>query len=252
MLCQKSLNFVGPWPSKDMYILDRMNKKELADFNQWHKEMSDKEFRMRDTVVQYCSIDSLILFLALISLQKLMIQITSCPQLPQGVDPLRNCPTISSLALKVFRSTHLKEEHLVTLVNKTNTDVKIVKGIKQGVQMTLYMENGPITSDKLTDYKIQSTHMLKSSLALLPPVHTDCSKRNRFSKDGMTYVLWYEERLASIFGRDRILSYHSLARGEWGLKLGDPIGAKTYLDGFFVIDVGDRKITHAVNYHGCW
>ena len=252
MLSQQSLDYSGPWPSKDMYILDRMNRSELEEFNQWHAEMSSQEFNMRNTVIEYCSTDSLILFLALLSLQKLIIQITSCPHLPQGVDPLRNCPTISSLALKIFRMVHLKEEHLVTLVNSNTDDVQIVKGIRQGTQMSLEIGKKIITADELTDYEIKSTHMLKSSIALLPPVHTDCTKRNRFSKEGMSYVLYYEERLRTIFGKQQVTAYHALSNGEWGVRLDQPINSKTYLDGYFVIDLGHKKITHALMFNGCW
>mgnify|MGYP001549627498 CR=1 FL=1 len=252
MLDPKKLRIKTDFPSKDMFITDRMNSSELQKFNDWHAKMANTTFDMESVLISYCSTDALILFKALLSLQTLICEITSCDHLPGGVDALKNCPTISSLALKVFRQVHLKEYYLITLHSTVGNDVKIVKAIKQGTQMTLQMpDTGPVTEENLRDYKITDRYLLRSSLAMLPPKHYNCSKKNNSSIDELCFVLHYESLLVSTYGRDNVTSFHSLSRGQRPIKL-EAMNTTCYPDGYFEIAVGDKVVTHAINYLGCW
>mgnify|MGYP001555801878 CR=1 FL=1 len=253
MLNESTLNYIGEYPTEDQYITDRMSKDELSKLRDFLASKKGETFNMRNTVTNYCTTDSYILYLSLLALQDLVISMTSCPHLPNGCDPLRNCVTISSLALKIFRQVYLKEHHLVTLRNTVTDDILVVNAIKQGEQMTFDMaESGQVTGENLLDHEIVSTQLIKSSLKLCPPTHYDPYKRNRYSTEGLACVLYFESKLVAKFGRKCIRSYHVLSNGEKPVYL-DKIGSsKTYLDGLFYVQQDGREIVFAINFHGCW
>ena len=252
MLSESSLNYVGEYPSEDQYITERMSQKELSELRDFLASKKGETFDMKQTVISYCSMDAYILYLSLLSLQDLVMEATSCAHLPKGCDPLRNCITISSLALKIFRQVYLKEYHLATLHNTVTDEVVIVNAVKQGDRMTFDMPNtGSVILEDLFDHELVTTHLMKTSLRLLPPVHFEPYKRNRYSKDGLAYVLYYESKLVEKFGRDNVKSFHVLEHGEKAVHL-DKLGTKAFLDGLFYVQHGGKEIVFGTNYHGCW
>lgn len=251
MLNESTIGYVGEYPKEEDYITSRMSENELQELRDFLASKKGQTFDMKKTLVCYCTMDSYILYLSLLSLQDLVIKMTACAQLPNGVDPLRKCVTISSLALKVFRQVYLKEYHLATLRNTVTDDIIVVNAIKQGEQMTYEMPcTGSVTSQNLTDHELVSTHILRSSLSLLPPVHFDPYKRNRYSKEGLACVLYYEKKLVEKFGRDCVKSFHVLSYGEKPVYL-DRLGSTAYLDGLFEVKKNGEEKIYAINFHGC-
>ena len=253
LLRESTLSYVGPFPKESDFITDRMSQSELEQFREWLDSRKHDTFNMRQVLLSYCAMDSFILYLSLLAFQDLVKECTSCPHLPEGCDPLDNCMTISSLALKIFRQVYIKEHHMATLHNTITKDDIIVKATKQGRQFTFDLPDaGPTTEENLNDYEIVNTSIVNSSLRLLPPVHYDPYRRNQYSEEGLACVLYYERKLISKYGIDNVKSFHILSYGERLVRL-DRIGSKTYPDAVFIIkQANGKEIRHCLNYHGCW
>jgi len=101
-------NYVGPYPPMETYGVESMTAKDRSKFESWYRAQDGKVFNMREQIVAYCSNDVDLLRMACLQYRKLFLDVT-------GIDPLRECLTIASLCMKVYRRNHLKENLIALL-----------------------------------------------------------------------------------------------------------------------------------------
>ena len=252
-LTAERLTFKGEYPSKEYFILDRKSPAELKEFDQWYETVRGTFFDLKKEITDYIFTDCLILYLGILNFQELVQEITKCPHLPIGCDPLQDCLTISALALKVFRQMDLTEVREVELKKKNDPEVKFGRAIVKGNKMEFITGNAAELSDhELEKCEITSYKLVKSSLAVSPPEHYNQTRRNNYSKEAMAYVLYYEDMLISLYGGSNVSSYHALCRGEACINLAHNHLHKCYLDGYFTIHTNSGTIEHGINFNGCW
>ena len=101
------LNYSGRMVDVKYFDLSRMNERELEKFQKWYDEKMQKEYVFRDEIDYYCVSDVNILRKGCLTFSYLMRDITQ-------VFPFydKECITIASLALKVFRLNFLKKNTL--------------------------------------------------------------------------------------------------------------------------------------------
>ncbi|KAJ8039716.1 hypothetical protein HOLleu_13809 [Holothuria leucospilota] len=94
--------YVGPWPSASFNNLDQMTTKRRKVFIDWYNSQLDRVFHMEEEMRAYCRSDVDLLRQGCIQFRKLFIEETA-------VDPFKECFTIASTCMRVFRRNFLKE-----------------------------------------------------------------------------------------------------------------------------------------------
>ena len=94
--------YVGSYPTPDMYGADSMSPEEREVFLQWHSQREGKVFDFRQEMETYCRSDVDILRRACMQFRHLMMDITQ-------MDPFTNV-TIASVCMAVYRYIFLEEQ----------------------------------------------------------------------------------------------------------------------------------------------
>ncbi|KAJ8019801.1 putative DNA polymerase [Holothuria leucospilota] len=94
--------YIGPWPSASFYNPDQMTTKRREVFLDWYNHQVEKTFNMEEEMRAYCRSDVNLLRQGCIQFRKLFIEETA-------VDPFKECLTIASTCMRVFRRHFLKQ-----------------------------------------------------------------------------------------------------------------------------------------------
>ncbi|KAJ8018898.1 putative DNA polymerase [Holothuria leucospilota] len=94
--------YCGPWPSASFYNPDQMTTEGRKKFLEWYNGQTVKVFHMQEEMTTYCRSDVDLLRQGCIQFRKLFIEETA-------VDPFKECLTIASTCMRVFRRNFLKE-----------------------------------------------------------------------------------------------------------------------------------------------
>lgn len=227
--------YEGVYPGKEMYGYECMTETERKTFDVWYESVKNDTFIFREQIERYCMADVTILREACMKFRDLIIQITKSKD-DYGnetfLDPF-NYVTIASVCMGMFRTTFLQEEHKCKLKN-------VVTGIiKEGV--TGFYKNGcwrfpsePNISIGKNDWELESTHFIRSPIALVPP---GGYQRDQFSKISLQWLAWMEKE----YGLE---IQHALNYGEFRVPF-----SKYKLDGYVPPQNGQRPI--ALEFHSC-
>ena len=94
------LTYEGQIPDKKFFSVEKMNEKELNEFDHWYEEKRKSKYILKNEVKEYCMNDVDILCKSLIKFHEIILKHTKIEVL---FDP--TIVTISSLALKTFKKT---------------------------------------------------------------------------------------------------------------------------------------------------
>ncbi|CAD7088403.1 unnamed protein product [Hermetia illucens] len=100
-----NIDYVGKYPSPEMYGYNAMKVKERDDFLEWYKIASQGVFENKKEMLLYCKNDVDILRLGCSKFMREFFVIT-------GINPLTESLTIASACMLVFRRNFLKENTL--------------------------------------------------------------------------------------------------------------------------------------------
>ncbi|XP_037906182.1 uncharacterized protein LOC119648487 [Hermetia illucens] len=100
-----NIDYVGKFPSVEMYGYNTMKVKERNDFIQWYNTVSQGVFDNKKEMLMYCKNDVNILRLGCSKFMQEFLNIT-------GINPLIESLTIASACMLVFRRNFLKENTL--------------------------------------------------------------------------------------------------------------------------------------------
>ena len=101
--------YVGPYPTPDMYGVDSMSSVDREAFLQWHSQREGKVFDFRQKMEKYCRSDVDILRRACMQFSKSMMDTTQ-------MDPFSNV-TIASVCMAVYRYMFLEEQWVLKMPN---------------------------------------------------------------------------------------------------------------------------------------
>jgi len=108
---EENKNYVGPLPDKKFFEPEHMSRQRRVAFEQWfvatQAEFADKPYDIVEQGRLYCGQDTRILALCVGEYRRLVLELTR-------LDPWK-CMTVASLALKIFRRHHLREEGIEVL-----------------------------------------------------------------------------------------------------------------------------------------
>jgi hypothetical protein len=219
--------YVGPYPDPCYYGVDFMSAVEREKFLAWHAEQEGKVFDFRQEMLDYCRQDVNILRQACLKFRHLLLQCT-------GVDPLKEATTIAGACMKVYRSTFLEEDWLVTLqdehgVKKEGWFEAKVRGAKWKVLLDNQWQDIHNTT-----YTIDAKKFVKSPIAQVPS--NGYTGRDQYSKVSIEWLEW----LALQKG---VHIHHALNGGEFKVP-----GTRYRLDGY-TEDPDTGKKT-AYEFHG--
>ena len=105
----ENYNYIGAIPAKSYFELDNLSSKELTDFNSWYKSFSNKDYNIRQELVNYCIQDVKILLLCFETFRTTIIQ-------DQNIDLVQNCYTIASLCFTIYRKNFMKVQ--IPVINR--------------------------------------------------------------------------------------------------------------------------------------
>jgi hypothetical protein len=118
MNTRENKNYIGEWPSLEMYGVDFMRDGDREKFIQWHGEQQGKIFDLQSELEAYCKVDVSILRMACIKFRDLIMEITKQVdvdgEILGQVDPFAHI-TIASTCMQIFRVNFIEEYYDVTL-----------------------------------------------------------------------------------------------------------------------------------------
>lgn len=183
-----NLDYVGPWPSMDYYNLGRHESdEEKEEFKKWHAEMEKESFDFKAEIVKYCVQDVAILRKGVLKFQQLIYDLTTEKDqngrvLVPGTLAFTK-PTLASLAMHVFRTKYLWENHLVKN--------------ESGEEIVARYQGGHYYAEKDGEWKRISTpsfiKFIDSPIAACP--NDNYMKKDNFSQVSIKWLLWIEKQL---------------------------------------------------------
>ena len=115
-------NYIGEYPSKEMYGYDELVEKDKKEFDDWYETVKNTQFDFRQEMYKYCKSDVDILRRGCLELRKIFIEVTS-------IDPFQYI-TIASVCMAIYRNQYLPEKKTIAVHKETPSDNYSIKSIK--------------------------------------------------------------------------------------------------------------------------
>jgi hypothetical protein len=239
MNTKENENYVGPWPSPELYGVDNMKQADRDKFLIWHKQQECKIFDLQKELEDYCKVDVTILRLACIKFRDLILEVTKITdtdgEILGQVDPFAHI-TIASTCMQVFRVNFIEEYYNVVLADGRGG----VATYKSG------MWN--LDGDKISPEDILEKEYVYSNLAQIPS--QGYVRNSRHSAKSIAWLEWEAQKY-------NINIQHARNIGEKMIKSG---AKKYFVDGWFEGDISQDKEQNfkgtvfefnGCRYHGC-
>ena len=114
-------NYIGEYPSKEMYGYNKMIEKDKKDFDDWYYTVKDKQFDFKQEMYKYCKSDVDIMRRGCQDLREKFIEIAR-------IDPFQYI-TIASVCMDIYRSTFMPK-NTISVYKETPSDNYSIKSIK--------------------------------------------------------------------------------------------------------------------------
>ena len=105
------LNYVGNWPAKEFYCIERMKTSTREEFSAWYRKVQFQTFDMRKEIESYLESDVLILTHCLFKFDSLFHSITA-------LRPLSVAVTIAQACNAYWRKDLMEENTIAILPHK--------------------------------------------------------------------------------------------------------------------------------------
>ena len=114
-------NYVGEYPSKEMYGYNEMIEKDKKEFDDWYKTIKSEQFDFKKEMYKYCKSDVDILRRGCQELRRLFLEVAS-------IDPFQEITT-ASVCMTIYRNKFLPEK-TIAVCKETPSDNYSIKSIK--------------------------------------------------------------------------------------------------------------------------
>ena len=240
-------NYVGQYPSPEMYGIQGMSEKDRNNFLEWYSNL-EGAFDFQKEIKEYCVSDVDILRRACMKFRHLLLSITGTAEtkldpetnalvhsIKNGVDPFSFC-TIASVCMGVYRSLHLEETLEVKL--KGETTVREAKRLNDKIRVKKGSDWCVVENSD-----VENTTFKGSDIGVIPAGGYGVC--DNISKTSIQWLEW-ESRQRGVAIR------HALNGGEF--KIRKPDGGIYKVDGYFEDPSTGQKTVMEFNgcfFHGC-
>jgi hypothetical protein len=216
MNTRENQNYIGEWPSLQMYGVDFMSDANREKFIQWHSEQQGKIFDLQAELEAYCKVDVSILRMACIKFRDLIMEITKQVdvdgEILGQVDPFAQI-TIASTCMQIFRVNFIEEYYYVTLSDGRAGSAVFKSGIWK------------LNGDNFSPEDIVEKEYQSSNIAQIPSV--GYIRNTNHSAASIAWIEWIAKKY-------NITISHARNNGEKTIKC----GPHNYIaDGYYDRDI---------------
>ena len=221
------------YPDKRYYMYDKMSDCKKKEFDEWYEQNKDNKFDIKNELLKYCYIDTIILAICILKFRNIIKDLTVVPPNNYYVD-IFHYKTIAGVAITIFKSLFLKERWEGTVYN--DSDVRNV--VKQRGKFEINVGGHWFAEEYM---KMANLRYISSELALVPQAGYNTFPR--YSKKSIEWLLYYQHKhnvkIRTALSPD----------GEMKILNDDETGLLS-LDGFYHDKQSSENI--ALEFQGCF